>query len=53
MYLVRLLPTTQLRDDVERFVSSFGAVPRVLQLIAQLRWAHGWFASGQAGLIHW
>lgn len=30
----------QLRDDVERFVSSFGAVPRVLQLIAQLRWAH-------------
>lgn len=26
----------QLRDDVERFVSSFGSVPRMLQLVAQL-----------------
>ena len=28
-----------LRDDVARFAASFGSVPRLLELIGQLRWA--------------
>lgn len=45
-------PMLQLRDDVQRFVSSFGAVPRLLQLLAQLRWAGaragGWWQGWAA-----